>query len=784
MTTDSGRYLERRFLTSIYTALALAAAALSWSLRDLVPGIPMIAAIVTCLVLFAYALEGRWTLSLAAANIAGTVIAIGIGIWLIRESLRSAPQGAMASMPWPTSLVPMLGPVLLVLIPAKLLRPKKTPDYWGLHLIGLACVGLGSAMTDDEIFGILLLLYIIAAMWSLALFFPYREIVTTRAMAAQILDSRTILLPRSSQLMSWTVPVLGLALIGFMFLPRSQNRWQIPTETSKSMESGVSEEAKIDLHRTGALSLDNEVVLEVRAAYRDGTPKLDLPADQRWRGQVYRHYERGEWQRTPKGSSAPQQPRAVATADMPREVTLPDFGRDDQYYLTYFVRAPLGPVAVVSDPVYRSGPNLPVVTLYPDGRLGAWSTDLEGTLRIRDKIVPGKTRYWQVTVPPPAPGVSHPVELNPALSDLRRPANLPELTAWTESLLERLVASGRLSDSVLKQRSAGGSIDPIHHFQVAKALEEFLSHSGEYTYSLNLERRNTALDPTLDFLFYTKSGHCNRFASALALMLRSLRIPCQVVTGFRGADSYGDGTYVIRQCHAHTWVEALVYVQQPSPAHGLHHGDESWHWVTLDPTPPDAVMEASAVSSRFFGLDWDPRRLYRNLIVGYTPENRNEFFNDIAKATRAAWLTFRQEIMASTPQGFRLRLALGLVFAVIVVSSFMVLRWLRARLSRWGVWVIPARSSRFYHQMLRVLARRGLRPTPSQTPREFLDHLSRCWADRSVVAEIVRLIKPNVELYYRQRFGGDRISPRELIDAEDRVRRLRMVLSGRIENSG
>lgn len=774
--TVQRRPLERTFIKSVYLTLALAATALSWSLRDLVPAVPLVSAIVAFLILVAYVLERRWALSIPAANFVGTAIAVAVGIWFIRESLRASRGGTLANMPWPTSLVPLLGPVLLVLIPAKLLRPKSTADYWGLHLIALACVGLGCAMTDDALFGLLLLLYVASALWSLSLFFLHRENQGTTG------SPREVGTPGWPQLLSWLAPVLLVALIGFLTLPRSQATWQIPTAEGK-LESGAPEEAKLDLHRTGELSLDNEVVLEVKAAYRDGRPKNDLPADQRWRGQVFRHYDKGEWQRAPRGSSTPQQPRAVATADMPREVTLPDFGRPDQYYLTYFVRAPLGPAPVVSDPVYRPGNAIPVVTLYPDGRLGAWSSDLEGTLRIREKVVPGKTRYWQVTVPPPAPDISHPVELNPMMTELRRPPDLPELTAWTESLLRRLVSEGQLSAAAIEDRSADGTINPIRYYEVAKALEAYLSTSGEYVYSLTLERRHPSIDPTLDFLFHTRSGHCTRFASALALMLRALQIPCQVVTGFRGVDRDGDGSYTVRQCHAHTWVEALIFVQQPAPPHGMHHGDENWHWLTLDPTPSEAAVEATAASSRFFGFDLDPKKLYRNLIVGFTPENRDEFFNDVGKAARTAWQTFRREIFAATPQGFRLRIAVALALAVMVAAGWLALRWLKARLIRWGVWSAPDAKSRFYADTLRILARHGLKPLPAQTPREFVDQIAREWASRPNVVEIVGLASQNAELYYRERFGCQAASRDELRQAHDRVRQLRRALRPHVEFS-
>ena len=54
----------------------------------------------------------------------------------------------------PTKLLPYLGPVLMILIPVKLFRPKHIGDYWAMQGIGLLAVSLGCAMANDLIFGI------------------------------------------------------------------------------------------------------------------------------------------------------------------------------------------------------------------------------------------------------------------------------------------------------------------------------------------------------------------------------------------------------------------------------------------------------------------------------------------------------------------------------------------------------------------------------------------------------------------------------------------------------
>ena len=72
--------------------------------------------------------------------------------------------------------------------------------------------------------------------------------------------------------------------------------------------------------------------------------------------------------------------------------------------------------------------------------------------------------------------------------------------------------------------------------------------------------RSTAdLDPVEDFLVNRKKGHCEYFASALALLLRSIDIPSRMVNGFKGGDwNELTETMNVRQKHAHSWVEAYI----------------------------------------------------------------------------------------------------------------------------------------------------------------------------------------------------------------------------------
>ena len=103
----------------------------------------------------------------------------------------------------------------------------------------------------------------------------------------------------------------------------------------------------------------------------------------------------------------------------------------------------------------------------------------------------------------------------------------------------------------------------------ARVFERYLRTNFSYTTDLLKEEVS---DPLAHFLFDRKAGHCEYFASAMAVMLRVVHIPSRVVTGFQsGAYNPITGWHVLRASDAHSWVEAWI------PGQG---------WVTFDPTPP------------------------------------------------------------------------------------------------------------------------------------------------------------------------------------------------------
>ena len=102
----------------------------------------------------------------------------------------------------------------------------------------------------------------------------------------------------------------------------------------------------------------------------------------------------------------------------------------------------------------------------------------------------------------------------------------------------------------------------------ALALESWFEDEG-FQYSLEYQPEDNSIEY---FVFESKTGYCAGFATAMTLMARSVDLPARYVEGFAAFEETGDGSYVIRDGHAHAFVE--VYI----PGAG---------WLTFDPTVPD-----------------------------------------------------------------------------------------------------------------------------------------------------------------------------------------------------
>jgi len=278
-------------------------------------------------------------------------------------------------------------------------------------------------------------------------------------------------------------------------------------------------------------------------------------------------------------------------------------------------------------------------------------------------------------------------------------------------------------------------------FEKVQAIERHL-RTG-YTYSLEVTPSDRP--PLEEFLFFQKRGYCEYYASAMVMMLRSIGIASRLVTGFLPGEWNEFGKYyLVRQSNAHAWVE--VYFPEG-------------RWLPFDPTPSAGQQGERPWMVMAAYVDWMQMK-WERYIVRYSLRDQFALLegtgNQVGRLSESinGW-------------GFRAKQAIEQISFLSLLLAGMVLLSL-VFLYRWGwegwggVRRKPSKrgATLIYGRMLRLLARKGCQKREDQTPREFVEMLSRKegWP--------IDAVRNLTELYYEARFGGKAFSPDDLKRAE------------------
>ena len=120
----------------------------------------------------------------------------------------------------------------------------------------------------------------------------------------------------------------------------------------------------------------------------------------------------------------------------------------------------------------------------------------------------------------------------------------PRTTQFAAELRARLQAAG----------GAGGADD-----DALRAVEAVLAHFRNGGFRYTLEPPLLGRDTVDEFLFDTRLGFCEHYASAFVVLMRSLEVPARVVTGYQGGElNPVDGFMTVRQSDAHAWAEVWL----------------------------------------------------------------------------------------------------------------------------------------------------------------------------------------------------------------------------------
>lgn len=276
-----------------------------------------------------------------------------------------------------------------------------------------------------------------------------------------------------------------------------------------------------------------------------------------------------------------------------------------------------------------------------------------------------------------------------------------------------------------EMRGAAGSDDTF----IDDVLEMF--NVEEYFYTL--EPPALGSNPVDRFLFETRQGFCEHYASAFTVLMRAAGIPARVVVGYQGGETNPLGDYmIIRQADAHAWAEVWLPGAgwrriDPTAAVAPERIDAGRSGAMFDGTGEAWGLSAPSRLAHQLGLTWDALNArWNEFVLGYGPENQERFMR---------WLGL------DNPDWQNLLLTLIAAVAVLTTAIHVVLI-LRFR---------PPREDRAKKLYLRFIRRTGVEPRRGETPLAFVDRL----ADQ-VATEAAAIAREVTNLYLEARYGeGD-----------------------------
>lgn len=748
---------------------------------------PLLHIVLTLAMLFA----NRFSLSAVAANLLGVILVVGWLAWLGMEFYRQQTEGILIGEDWLRVGFIRGGTLLALLLVAKWLRPRNAGDYWMMHALALVQVVLASAtlMSRPEDWGyrwfpVLLLGYLACGVWALIVLQANRESGIDDPVRCRSVSDKRISLWSAGLVsgLSWWAVGLTLAVILFLTIPKvggtAGPSWLRMANIPQSL-SGIS--TGINLNSGDTLRLSEELIVRLEA--------FDASGNKQWLGDHFRIrvltcsiYSQGKWQPNTFEDFAYLAYRYPVEA------------RTGQYRLHFQVDLTKLPLAMgVELPLSDGGSVYPLPLVEPHPALvrprANWlhsDADLLAVgLRYQEPVLwvalassSRILRYEQLHDRSlEVPETSLPVRPIPPFFGIRdqalsfsTPPSFRGAREFLDTLPRELQASGLLEKFATQvlgrhrlptQPVPGESADQV--LAKAQVLEKYLANNpDEFVYSLSRPRLRSDMDPTEEFLHQPatadgkKAGWCQHYASALALLLRSQRIPARIVIGFRGADwNPAWKTHEIRAYHAHAWVEAFIGPR------GLDGRISRGRWVPFDPTPAAALASTSFRQSPWWRmLADDLRYLWETVILdGATGQGFRSFaiVNFLLDKMRLA-------DVANAEFAVTLLRILGAV--TLIIASWVL--WRRVRQARQQRRQQPTRLgpvADWERQLLDWLQR--FLP-PRQTGQSLLEyaHAAQRWLIEHACSrpELVSLPVRMTLAYYRFRFANIPPGEQELVD--------------------
>lgn len=602
-----------------------------------------------------------------------------------------------------------LAHLLLLVQVLKLFQPKGNGDYLQMYAISFIHLLVASVLTTDFNFAVFFVVYTVLATWAMLLLNLKKASESRSEEPLGIINRRLF----ASTSLAISLAFASMAFF-FILIPRVGMGLTIKSLRIGNPVSGFSE--RVNLGDIGRIKKDPRVVMRVEMLNAEPTGKFK-PL---WRGKTYDYYSNGQW--SSSGSDnyevlraygekipLPLQVRVKGAAVVKHRVQLE--GTDSR-------------IIFVADSPAAVSMAAPYLLMGPEGTIYSPAPLLEGLKYTAYSLAPEREAEYREE-----PGNGDGGYLQ-----------LPRLSQQVRELALKVTYGGKDS------------------YDKARLIEDYLLRNYGYTLELTGTR---GIEPVEYFLFEGKKGNCEYFASAMALMLRSIGIPARMLGGFRGGEWNQFGSYyLVRQSNAHTWVEAHL------PPVG---------WLSFDPTPAEteAKTEYPAFIKTFQNMVDALRWKWQSHVIAFDMRDQKMLYFRAAGGVRevSLWGASLREALNRAVKGPLAvkRYPMAALFVAAAAAVMVIILFRRgpgARRDGNGGGTLPPG---FFRRYLRIMARKGFRKPAYMTPLEFARGAVTKGGEQFKSTERI------TDIYYRNRYGGGEINENELREIYNLLDELRGV---------
>jgi transglutaminase-like putative cysteine protease len=673
-----------------------------------------------------------------------------------------------------------------------MLQQKNVRIYGQLTMFSLLQIVVAALLNDSLEFGALLIVYLAFAVIGITLFFIHREVSRTGVMQSrrrwlswpvrrpggtqssngvpgparfELLDDHGAL-QNSLLTLRLAAPLLGLGVamlvfdaVFFLATPRTGGgNW----EGGAATRSVVGFAPEVSFDDMGKLLQNDARAMRVSFTNAKSNEVYTVVGEPYFRGAVLTKYLTGRWHQEAESFSTASVPLATPpdTRELVREAILLEPTGQSQLFSIF--------------PVYA-------ISETPESlRLGTRTSRLH-RVGYSQRELREEFRYSLATTAFRFGAQFHVMPETNRLQTAHDRMLLERMKLRLQFLDSRQQFPGliRLAEQIVREKAANGNA-----LERARALELHFLEANAYTYSIDFDeingQRQPQLDPIEDFVTNHRRGHCEYFASALTLMLRSQNIPARMVIGYKGGDfNYVGDYFVVRQRDAHAWVEAYVAESEiPTEAMCPEERHPGGGWLRLDPTPSTDAEERiqqhglfDRASKSFDYARWLWNDYVLHLTAGrqessilrpFAP-NRELRLGELMEAESWRNLAERASGLsaAAGSSGYSIRggmaalIVCGIIVGLYKLARFVRPKWRFSLPRRSAVASLPVRHRivLFYQRLEILLSRLGLQRHPAQTQQEFAIQAAARLAIAEEHADVARVPEAVVRAYYRVRFS-------------------------------